>query len=130
MCCWSFAMAGGSPNASDHDGLQGVWLAQSESQNGRTWDVTYQYVFDGDRLTFRDENGKVAKYTFKLETAGDLKLMTITPEEASADSGPVSVAYELEADALTIVIAPAGSRPTEISDRNDQELIVCTRSSR
>lgn len=78
-------------------------------------------------MTFTDETGKVVKYSFKLETAGKLKLMMIRPAEAPADSAPVGVAYELAGDSLKIVVAPAGARPTEISDKNDQELIVCTR---
>ena len=64
-----------------------------------------------------------------METASKLKLITIRPEEMPADSTPVSVAYELDGDSLTLVIAPAGSRPTGISDKNDQELIVCKRKS-
>lgn len=104
-------------------------MAQTESQNGHKKDVIYKYHFSGDKITFKDETGKEMKYSFKLETAGDLKLITILPVEMLADSKPVSVAYELEGDSLTIVIAPPGLRPTEISDRNDQELIVCKRKS-
>ena len=104
-------------------------MAQSESQNGHKKDVTYQYVFRGDKVTFTDETGKVMKYSFKLETASNLKLITIRPEETLTDSTPVSVAYELDGDSLKIVVAPAGSRPTEISDRNNQELIICKRKS-
>ena len=91
--------------------------------------MTYQYVFRGDKVTFKDETGKEMKYSFELETASNLKLITIRPEETLTDSTPVSVAYELDADSLKIVVAPAGSRPTEISDKNDQELIICKRQS-
>lgn len=104
-------------------------MAQSESQNGHKKNVTYQYVFSGDKVTFKDETGKEMKYSFKLETAGNLKLITIRPEETPANATPVSVAYELNGDSLKIVVAPAGSRPTEISDKNNQELIICKRKS-
>ena len=104
-------------------------MAQSESQNGHQKNVTYQYVFRGDRLTFKDETGKEMKYSFKLDTAGNLKLITIRPEETLTNSTPVIVAYELDGDSLKIVVAPPGSRPTEISDKNDQELIICRRKS-
>lgn len=104
-------------------------MAQSESQNGHKKNVTYQYVFRGDKLTFKDETGKEMEYSFKLETASNLKLITIRPEETPTNSAPVSVAYELNGDSLKIVVAPPGSRPTEISDRNDQELIICKRKS-
>ena len=123
------SIAGEAPNSSDQENLQGVWLAHSESQNGHTKNVTYQYVFRGDKVTFIDETGKEMKYSFKLETVSNLKLITIRPEDTLADSTPVSVAYELDGDSLKIVVAPAGSRPTDISDRNNQELIICTRKS-
>ncbi|MET0533673.1 MAG: TIGR03067 domain-containing protein, partial [Steroidobacter sp.] len=122
-------IAGDAPKSSDQENIQGVWLAQSESQNGQKKNVTYQYVFRGDKVTFKDETGKEMNYSFKLEIAGNLKLITIRPEETSANSTPVSVAYELDGDSLKIVVAPAGSRPTEISDKNNQELIVCKRKS-
>ncbi len=67
------------------------------------------------------------KYAFKLDTASNLKLITIQPEETLTNSTPVSVAYELVGDSLKIVVAPPGSRPTEISDKNNQELIICKR---
>ena len=104
-------------------------MAQTESQNGHKKKVAYEYVFRGDKLTFKDETGKEMKYSFKLDTASKLKLITIRPEEMPTNSPPVSVAYELDGDSLKIVVAPAGSRPTEISDKNDQELIVCKRKS-
>jgi uncharacterized protein (TIGR03067 family) len=129
VCASLCGCAGGASKASDQANLQGTWLAQSESQNGHKKDVTYQYVFRGDKVTFKDETGKEMRYSFKLETASKLKLITIRPEEMPASSAPVSVAYELDGDSLTLVIAPAGSRPTGISDKNDQELIVCKRKS-
>ncbi len=130
LVCASFSgIAGDAPESSDQANIQGVWLAQTESKNGHKWNVTYQYVFRGDKVTFIDETGKEMKYSFKLETASDLKLITIRPEEALTNATPVSVAYELDGDSLKIVVAPAGSRPTEISDKNDQELIICKRKS-
>ena len=91
--------------------------------------MTYQYVFRGDKVTFKDETGKEMKYSFKLDTASNLKLITIRPVETLTNAKPVSVAYELDGDSLKIVIAPAGSRPTEISDKNNQELIICKRKN-
>lgn len=102
-------------------------MAQSESQNGNKKSVTYQYVFRGDKVTFRDETGKEMKYSFKLDTASNLKMIIIQPEETLTNSTPVSVACELVGDSLKIVVAAPGSRPTEISDKNNQELIVCKR---
>ena len=127
VCASSCGIAGDAPKSIDQENIQGVWLAQSESQNGRTWDVTYQYVFRGDKLTFRDETGKETKYSFKLETVNGLKLIVIEPEETLVNSTPVGVAYELDGDSLKIVVAPPGSRPTEISDKNNQDLIMCKR---
>ena len=120
-------IAGDAPKSSDQANLQGIWLAQSESQNGHKRDVTYQYVFSGDKLTFKDETGKEMKYWFQLDTASKPKLITIRPDGAPTNSKPVSVAYELDGDSLKIVVAPSGSRPTEISEKNYQELILCRR---
>ena len=127
VCASSCGIAGDAPKSTDQASIQGVWLAQSESQNGHKKNVTYQYVFRGDKLTFRDENGKETKYSFKLETVNGLKLIVIEPEETLVNSTPVGVAYELDGDSLKIVVAPSGSRPTEISDKNNQELIICKR---
>ena len=129
VCASSCGIAGDAPKSSDQANIQGVWLAQSESQNGHKKDVTYEYAFRGDKVTFKDETGKEIKYLFKLEIASNLKLITIRPEETLTNSTPVSVAYELDGDSLKIVVAPAGSRPTEISDKNNQELIICKRKS-
>lgn len=89
--------------------------------------MDYKYVFRGDEFTFTDESGKEAKYSFTLNTASNPKLITIQPDEPLANSNPVSVAYELDGESLILVIADPGSRPTEISDKNNQELIVCKR---
>ncbi len=111
----------------DQESIQGTWLAQTESQNGKKRKVDYQYVFNGEHLVFKDETGKEMKYSFTLDTASRPKLVIIQPEESPATSKPVSVAYELKGDSLTIVVAPSGARPVDISDKNDQELIVCRR---
>lgn len=129
VCASLCGCDGDAPKFSDQANLQGVWLAQTESQNGRKWTVTYQYIISGDKFTFKDETGKEMKYSFKLDTASNLKLITIRPEETVTNSTPVSVAYELDGDLLKIVVAPPGSRPTEISDKNNQELIICKRKS-
>ena len=124
------SIAADAPKHTDQESIQGIWLAQTESQNGQKRNVDYEYVFRGDRVTFKDENGKETKYSFKLDTAGSLKVLIIQPEETPTNSTPVSVAYELNGDSLKIVVAPPGSRPTEISDKNNQELIICKRKSR
>lgn len=113
--------------STDQANIQGAWLAQTESQNGIKKNVSYLYVFNGDKLTFTDETGKEMKYSFKLDTTGNPKLLIIRPEDTLTNSTPVSVAYELDGDSLKIVVAPPGLRPTEISDKNNQELIICKR---
>jgi len=127
VCAWSCGVVSNSAKSTDQANIQGTWLAQTESQNGIKKVVTYMYVFRGDKITFTDETGKEMKYSFKLETAGNLRLMTIQPTDTLANPAPVSVAYELDGDSLKIVVAPPGLRPTEISDRNNQELIICKR---
>jgi uncharacterized protein (TIGR03067 family) len=122
-------IAADAPKHTDQESIQGIWLAQTESQNGQTRNVDYQYVFRGEHVVFKDESGKEMKYSFTLDTASSPKLLIIRPEESPTDSAPVSVAYELKGDSLTIVVAPSGSRPADISDKNNQELIVCKRKS-
>ena len=51
----------------------------------------------------------------------------LQPADAPANSTPIGVGYELGGDSLKLVVAPAGLRPTEISDKNNQELIICKR---
>lgn len=123
----SCGVAGDEEKPTDQANLQGTWLAQSESQNGNKKSVSYLYVFSGNKVTFTDETGKEVKYSFKLDTSGNPKLIIIQPVETLTDATPVSVAYELGGDSLVIVIAPPGLRPAEISDKNNQELIVCKR---
>jgi uncharacterized protein (TIGR03067 family) len=127
VCALSCGVAGDAAKSIDQAKIQGDWVAQSESQNGIKKDVSYLYVFRGDKVTFRDETGKEMKYSFKLDTTGKPRLIIIQPEETLTNSAPVSVAYELDGDSLKIVVAPAGLRPTEISDKNNQELIICKR---
>ncbi|MBG9377401.1 TIGR03067 domain-containing protein [Panacibacter sp. DH6] len=127
VCTLSCGVDGEKEKANDQVNIQGVWLAQTESQNGITKNVSYQYIFRGDKVTFIDETGKEMQYTFRLNTSGNPRLLIIRPAETPNDSAAVSVAYELHGDSLKIVVAPAGLRPAEISDNNDQELIICKR---
>jgi uncharacterized protein (TIGR03067 family) len=127
VCALSCGVGGDAAKPTDEANIQGTWLAQSESQNGIKKNVSYLYVFKGDKVTFRDETGKEMKYSFKLDTTGNLRLIIIQPEEKHTDSTPVGVGYELAGDSLKIVVAPPGLRPTEISDKNNQELIICKR---
>lgn len=127
VCALSCGVTGDTLKSTDQANIQGTWLAQSESQNGTKKNVSYQYVFTKDKVTFTDETGKEMKYSFKLDTTASPKLIIIRPAEALTDSTPVSVAYELGGDSLKIVVASPGLRPTEISDKNNQELIICKR---
>jgi uncharacterized protein (TIGR03067 family) len=129
VCASLCGTASCAPKADDQASIQGVWLAQTESQNGHTKKVTYQYHFSGNTVNFIDENGKEMKYTFKLDTTRNPNLCILQPVQAPADSKPVSVAYKLNGDSLTIVVAPPDSVPTELSDRNNQELIICRRET-
>ena len=93
VCASSSGIAGDAPKSSDQENIQGVWLAQSESQNGIKKDVSYLYTFRGDKVTFKDETGKEMNYSFKLDTTGNLKFIIIQPEDTLTNSTPVSVAY-------------------------------------
>jgi uncharacterized protein (TIGR03067 family) len=123
----SCGVAGDAAKSGDQGNLQGTWLAQTESQNGIKRDVSYLYVFRGDKFTFIDETGKEVKYSFRLDSTGNPRLIIVQPDDTLTNSTPVSIAYELHGDSLKIVVAPAGLQPTEISDKNNQELIICKR---
>ncbi|MFO1461321.1 MAG: TIGR03067 domain-containing protein [Verrucomicrobiota bacterium] len=130
LVCASFhCVAADAPKPTDQASIQGTWLAQTESQGGQKKKVDFQYVFKGDRLAFKDETGKEIKYSFKLDTTNKPNLLVIQPAESPTSSTPVSVAYALEGDSLTIVVAAPGTLPTDISDKNGQELILCRRKS-
>lgn len=116
-----------SAKPSDHANIQGTWLSETESVNGISKQVDFQYIFNKDTLTFIDEKGTVVKYPYTLDTSSNPRYIMIKPLDAPADAAPVSVGYELNGNSLKIVVAPAGLRPTEISDKNDQELIICKR---
>ncbi|GAO43219.1 hypothetical protein FPE01S_02_03230 [Flavihumibacter petaseus NBRC 106054] len=102
-------------------------MGLTESLNGIKKDVSFLYVFKGDTLSFTDETGKEMKYSFKLDTIANPRLLIVRSEDTLNNPTPVSIGYELNGDSLKIVVAPHGLHPTEISDKHDQELIVCKR---
>ena len=126
-CSLSCGGPGDSAKSTDQANIQGTWLAQTESINGIQKNVSFLYVFSRDTVSFTDETGKEMKYSFRLDTTGNPKLLIIRSEDTLANPTPVSVGYELSGDSLKIVVAPPGLRPTEISDKNNQELIICKR---
>ena len=127
VCALSCGDAGDAATSTDQENIQGAWLGQTESLNGIQKDVSFLYVFKGDTFSFTDETGKEMKYSFRLDTTSNPRLLIIRSEDTLTNPTPVSVGYELNGDSLKIVVAPPGLRPTEISDKNDQELIICKR---
>lgn len=127
VCAFSCSDAADAATSTDQENLQGTWLGQTESLNGIQKDVSFLYVFKGDTVSFTDETGKEMKYAFRLDTTGNPRLLIIRSEDTLTNPTPVSVGYELNGDSLKIVVAPPGLRPTEISDKNNQELIICKR---
>ena len=127
VCALSCGDAGDAATSTDQENIQGAWLGQTESLNGIQKDVSFLYVFKGDTFSFTDETGKEMKYSFRLDTTSNPRLLIIRSEDTLTNSEPVSVGYELDGDSLKIVVAPPGLRPTEISDKNNQELIICRR---
>lgn len=111
----------------DRANIQGVWLAQKESLNGKSKQVNFRYVFNGDKVTFTDETGREEKYTFKLDPMRKPKLCLIWPIGGDKKSKPVAVGYRLNGNSLILIVAPEGKRPRDISDKHGQELIVCAR---
>ena len=131
VCVSLCGAAADAPKSTDQTNIQGVWLAQSASDNGYKVEEAAgcQYAFSGDKLTIRDASGKEMKYSFKLDTTSNPKLFVLQPEQTLTNATLCSVAYELSGDSLKIAMACPGSRPTELSDKNNQMLIVFKRKS-
>lgn len=127
VCALSCGDAGDAATSTDQENIQGTWLGQTESLNGIQKDVSFLYIFKGDTVSFTDETGKEMKYAFRLDTTGNPRLLIVRSEDTLTNPTPVSVGYELNGDSLKIVVAPPGLHPTEISDKNNQELIICKR---
>jgi uncharacterized protein (TIGR03067 family) len=127
ICTLSCSDAGNAATSTDKENIQGTWLGLTESLNGIKKDVSFLYVFKGDTLSFTDETGKEMKYSFRLDTIANPRLLIIRSEDTLTNPMSVSVGYELNGDSLKIVVAPPGLHPTEISDRKNQELIICKR---
>ena len=88
VCALSCSVGGNPAKSNDQANLQGTWLAQSESQNGIKKNVSFLYIFKGDTITFIDETGKEMKYSFKLDSIGNPKLITILPVDTPTNSTP------------------------------------------
>ena len=58
VCALSCGDGGDAAKSTDQSKIQGAWLAQTESQNGIKKNVTYQYVFKGDKVTFTTRQGR------------------------------------------------------------------------
>jgi uncharacterized protein (TIGR03067 family) len=127
VCVLSCGDASDTATSTDQANIQGAWLAQTESLNGIQKNVSFLYVFKGDTVNFTDETGKLMKYSFRLDTTRNPRLLIIRSADTLAKPTPVSVGYQLNGDSLKLVVAPPGLIPTEISDKNNQELIICKR---
>lgn len=117
--------------AADQKNIQGIWLAQSASANGfNVEDVAgCRYVFSGNKLAIKDGSGKEMKYSFKLDPGSNPKLLDLQPVPGLTNAAICSAAYELDGDSLKVAMACPGSRPTGISDKNNQMLIILKRKS-
>ena len=134
LACVSLCgVAADTSKSTDQQNIQGNWVAQSATANGFKIDAKdCQYMFSGDRLTIRytdDMEKKEVKYLFKLDTTNSPKLLVVTPEQALTNATICSSAYELRGDSLKIALSCPGTRPTEISEKNSQMLIVFKRKS-
>jgi uncharacterized protein (TIGR03067 family) len=132
VCITWCGIAADAPICTDQSNIQGVWLADSASDDGQKVKEAagFQYVFKGDKLTIRDASGEEMKYSFKLDTASNPKLFVLQPEQMLTNDEMIcNVAYELKGDSLKVALACPGSRPTEISDKNNQMLIILKRKN-
>ena len=127
-CISLFSLAADIPKTNDQQNLQGEWIAESATANGvKVEDAAgFHYIFSGDRLTIRDTTGKEVKYSFKIDASSKPNLLVLQPQQALTNATMCSAAYELNGAILKVVIGNPGTRPTEMSDK-DQILTVLKR---
>jgi uncharacterized protein (TIGR03067 family) len=118
--------AASSSLAGDQEDIQGTWTLQKVSMNGQAMPApAVTYIFTGDTLTIRPENGAEQKTTFKLETS-KLKMMVAQHNESAAGTKPDRTPYDLSGDTLKIAFAAPDEPSPEVSD-NGQILFTLQR---
>ena len=119
FCFTLCGMAADTPKSDDQQNIQGDWVGQSGTSNGFKLDevVGCHYIFSGDKLAISDATGKEMKFTFKLDTSSNPKLLVQQSEQALTNATLCNIAYELNGDTLKIAIANPGTRPTGMSDK-------------
>jgi uncharacterized protein (TIGR03067 family) len=128
VCIALFSLAADIPKTNDQQNLQGEWIAESATANGvKVEDAAgFQYIFREDKLTISNMIGKEVKYSFKIDASSKPKLLVLQPLQALTNATMCSAAYELNGAILKVVIGNPGTRPTEMSDK-DQILTVLKR---
>jgi uncharacterized protein (TIGR03067 family) len=116
-----------SSAADDQKNLQGTWIVQSATEDGRPFNFADEVVFDGDKFTIRGKIAKEEKNSFQLDASKKPKRLIAIPLQHAPNSAPGQVAYELDGDRLKLVLGPPDKSPTEISDKQ-QKLIILKRS--
>jgi uncharacterized protein (TIGR03067 family) len=120
--------AADAPASEDQKNIQGTWLVESASEDGRAVkDIFDTVVFAGDQLTLSDKTGKEKKDAFRLDPGASPKVLHF-PAQHPSNVLPVHWAYELNGDTLKLVNTAPNHPPTEISDKR-QLLIVLKRKA-
>ena len=118
--------AASSALAGDQEDIQGTWVLQKVSMNGKAMPApAVTYVFTGDALTIRPEKGAEQKTTFKLETSKS-KVMVVQHSESATGTKPDRTPYDLSGDTLKIAFASPEELSPEVSD-NGQILFTLQR---
>jgi uncharacterized protein (TIGR03067 family) len=117
--------AASSALAGDQEDIQGTWVLQKVSMNGKAMPApAVTYIFTGDTLIIHPEKGAEQKTTFKLETSKS-KIMVVQHNEP-AGTKPDRTPYDLSGDTLKIAFASPEETSPEVSD-NGQILFTLQR---
>jgi uncharacterized protein (TIGR03067 family) len=102
--------------------LEGTWLIESVTLDGKAVDNTKggQIVIAGDKLTMKHKNGKEQPFTFTVDPAKKPKTMDLDLPEGHAQS----VIYDLDGDALKLVVGEPDKRPTEFTDKGNHLIML------
>ncbi len=113
----------------DHARLQGNWTAVSGEQDGQKLadDAVkgVRVTFDGDEVSFFPKQDK-SRVTFRLESAGTPRGLTMTAQEGPDKGKSIPGIYELQGDRLKLCVAlkPGTARPPAFAAPADSGLLL------
>jgi RNA polymerase sigma factor (sigma-70 family) len=126
--------ADGKPAAKDEarnaDKLQGTWQAESATFGGKEVDlaendIPYEMTFDAGKVIAQNKKGDKAEGTYTADPAKQPKEVDIAMTSGPSKGKTLRAVYALEDGRLKLCAGqPDGERPTEVSSREGQEVLL------